>query len=273
MESPNVTLVLAPKKYNTDLAEINQYYKIRFSFCVKTAENTYEQVTSSVQCREFFNEFLMKIFHPTEVDLSSKYFGFCYDHEKQPWNPDKPAMSMKFFRKGGLTTFMQNLSILNEFEQYLQFSATQTYLVNTDTIVIEFDPSWCRRTLVFNMYTQLLKILAQMKEGRSWNAVQKIAYNDYAPQEIMYIDICGIRGFTNLLNHIPEMLSTESKYVDGRDLRETLGIIHGSSGVCAVKRMVDRPTVSSFTQTVKDMLIKAFKTKKENEFQFFTGVA
>lgn len=264
-------LIKAPSHYHDGLTEIYQKNAHRFSFCTQVDENTVQEVTSAVKCREYFTEFLMMAHHGIPLPDGFIY-GFNYNHVDTPFDVNNPLIAFTFDPKDSLgfkTTFLANLHKLYELEKLYKIQLTKVHSVDNDpfTVIISCDPFWFKKSIALNLYTQILKLLC-------------LDFNDLfkscpLSSEWQFIVSVGVRNWNQFLRFLPELVECQTPFVDGFNKQRGIYQQHGSSGIIAMDSLAKGRTTSNqlneaFLKILKKTNNKRYKqtilfvTKEEN---------
>lgn len=264
-------LIKASAHYHGGLTEAYQKNAHRFSFCTQVDENTVQEVTSAVKCREYFTEFLMTAHHGKHT-TDAFIYGFDYNHEETPFDVNNPLIAFTFDPKDSLgfkTTFLANLHKLHELEQLYKIQLTKVHSVDNDpyTVIISCDPFWFKKSIALNLYTQILKLLCLDFN----NLFKSLPLSS----EEHFIVTVGVRNWNQFLRFLPELVECPTPFVDGFNEQRSIHQQHSSSGIIAMDsfakcRLISNQLNEAFLKILKKTNSKRYKqtihfvTKEEN---------
>jgi hypothetical protein len=251
-------LIKAPAPYHGGLTEIYQKNAHRFSFCTQVDENTVQEVTSAVKCREYFTEFLMTAHHgmpPTDGFI----YGFNYNHVDTPFDVNNPLIAFTFDPNDSLgfkTTFLANLHKLHELEQLYKIQLTKIHSVDNDpyTVIISCDPFWFKKSIALNLYTQILKLLC-LDFNNLFEAT-------LLSSEEQFIVLVGVRNWNQFLRFLPELVECPTPFVDGFNEQRGIYPQHDSSGIIALNYLAKGRTTSNQLNEAFLKILKKTNSKR-----------
>lgn len=262
-----ITLIAHPK--TNHLIESMQANKIKFAFVGQPVDGQAQLLHQWVQCREYFNELLMKNHHPDEFTFVPTY-NFDYKYEDYPLDMSCIRIALKFPNAETRDTFNRNLVYLHHIEnQYHLERTTIDKTSNSLVWVITGSKFWLQKCLLLNIYTMVLKLCSLGMNEQDWDELCKLRINAYMPSEISYICNISYPVWQEVLQNLQELHDLKSTYVDGWDTLRQAYTVHGNTGIvtiyqCAVnahfqKGMKDTPVAL----WMKDVVKKAQKQEKE----------
>lgn len=220
---------LNPPKSLNRLQEIFQVTDIKFSFIVQKKEDEFDQITTPMKCREYFNEFLMKNHHPKEFYFKSTH-GFEYNWAEHPWDTQTTYLSMNFPNEELMNKFLDNLPFLHKVEELNKIPLTTVKPTNKkNTIIVLGDAFWNSKCILMNIYSWILKLcsiganeLSQKELRKAWGQAK----------EVEYLENLTNTSFNNLIAHLRDIYNVTTKYVDGTNkINPDNYVIHNSRGI------------------------------------------
>jgi len=217
------------------LYEAFQANEMKFAFATETPIGDWQLIHTWVQCREYFNELLMKNYHSDEFSFDEVH-GFQYEHDKFPMDLSRTVIALKFPSKDSMNMFIHNLSVLHTIEE-INDVADRTVIhqatTHDRTILVIASKFWIQKALLLNIYTLVLKAMCFDIKKSSINTILKHfnATNTRQPSELSYISSITTKKVNALLNNLTVIADIPTKYVDGSDKIRSAYTIHAWSGI------------------------------------------
>lgn len=226
-----MTKQVEPSKQTNHLAEIMQNNKTQFALCrYDEATNKIIQCHQFVHCRDFMLDALVGV----EDNRDMGIYGFSYSKENPRPDIDTTSVLIKFVSDGALKCFQNNFDILRSIEDQMGFNHTIVEVVDyPQKEVVAWvvgDARWQRATVLFSLYTYLLKCLTyEIKSKTGW--MEEIRTADTV--ESRYMDPVHIQYLIDNAQTILDKYTTVSGFADqkGRGPYQ----IHDVSGFVAAK--------------------------------------
>ena len=149
-----IKLIKFPHKYTS---EIFQSLDIKFAFCKKVSEDTYEQLHTDIKCRDFLGDCVWS----RETKKSVSIYGFNFDANETHIDTDCLRMSLTFPDKGSKSYFKKNVEFLKVIEDTAKTSNIKILTTDTPlTYIIEADSIWQSAVWKISLYTFYLKLIS-----------------------------------------------------------------------------------------------------------------
>ena len=251
---------LLPYKYTMTLGEAFQANSMKFAF-LNPAGDDFQMVHAWVQCREYFNELLMKNHHPAEFQFVTTY-GFDYKYEEFPLDMSATRIAVRFMSPDQKKTFMDNLQWIHAVETINDVDLTTVHDVGGTELVVVASKLWIQKCLLTNIYTLLLKLAAlDVSKYDAQSILGVVGKQNEKPSEITYIQILTVPVFNSLLENCTVIAQLPSKYVDGSESLRGAGNVHANSGIMYLKNCMKNPIT---TNPLKELVrgLKAVFTGK-----------
>lgn len=226
-------LIKFPEVQN--LIEAFQANSIKFAFCNQKGDD-YAMLFPFVQCREYFNEFLMKNHHPEDFEFKLT-FGFNYDYDKYPYDLSKTRLALKFPSQKAVATFLENLPALHKIEDYNGLDKTEIFMADNekDVLLISASEFWVKKCILTNIYTWILKLCSVGFGTLPFNELLNVRKtNKSQPSECNYLATLGEKFTNALFASLLELAHADCKYVDGTNELRPCSEVHQYSGVIAI---------------------------------------
>lgn len=217
------------------LCESFQSNDTKFAFATENAEGSFQLIHTWVKCREYFNELLMKNYHPAEFSFDEVH-GFVYEHDKFPMDLSRTVIAMKFPNDTYMNTFIENLPILHQVEE-LNDVADRTVIhkvtSHPTTVLVTASKFWIQKALLTNIFTLLLKTISLNIKNTSIDKLNKQYVKEaiLVPSEVSYITQIGTQKVNKILNNLTLIATTPTKYVDGSEEIRPAYVLHAWSGI------------------------------------------
>lgn len=229
--------ILIPYPYTCELFENSQTNNIKFTFVSPTQnKNEYKALHPWVKCREYFNEFLMQNWHPTEFQFQPTY-GFKYLHKDYPYDLSKTRIALKFPSIKSKNTFLNNLQLIWDIESHNKLQQTTvspiTNLKTTKVLLIESDSFWNTSCIAMNIFTLVLKLCALDIPTKSISEVNALPW-DERPSELQYVNTLEVEKINKILSNVTQFGNLPTKYCDGSNELRSCGTVHAYSGILAM---------------------------------------
>lgn len=132
----------------SSLTESGQTNPIRWTILKKIDDNTYEEVSPIIKCRDYFNDWVVSI--NSKVDF--KCYGFqtdfaCYE--------DQVGMYVKV--TGLLKAFKENICFVNKHLESINRPLIEFYAVVDDGIILWLDPFYMRSSYYISYITAMIR--------------------------------------------------------------------------------------------------------------------
>ena len=255
---------LLPYPYEMPLGEAFQANDMKFAFLNLTEAGDFQMVHSWVQCREYFNELLMKNHHP-EFNYQATY-GFNYNHKEFPLDLSATRIAVKFITKEQKKVFIDNLPWIHAIEAQNNVDPCEVHDIDTNVIVLIASKLWIQKCLLTNIFTLMMKLAALDISTHTKNTLNTIIIKDSVPSEIEYVKTVTVPVFNNILGNCSTIAEVPSKYVDGACKLRQSGIVHAYSGILYFNRCVEGrtpdPVIAGFINGIKSF----FNPKPAVEF-------
>lgn len=262
-----ITLIAHPK--TNHLIESMQANKIKFAFVGQPVDGQAQLLHQWVQCREYFNELLMKNHHPEEFTFVQTY-NFDYEYEDYPLDMSCIRIALKFPNAETRDTFERNLVYLHHIEDQYHLERTTIDKTSDSRVwVITGSKFWLQKCLLLNIYTMILKLCSLGMNEQDWGELCKLRINGDMPSEINYIHMISYPVWQGVLQNLQELHDLKSTYVDGYDTLRCAGDIHANTGIvtayqCAVNQYYPQEMREApVALWMKDVVKRAQKQKKE----------
>ncbi len=256
---------LLPYKYTMALGEAFQANSMKFAFLNPVGDD-FQMIHAWVQCREYFNELLMKNHHPTEFQFVTTY-GFDYKHNEFPLDMSATRIAVKFMDIAQKKTFMDNLQWIHAIETINDVDLTTVHDVGDNKIIVLASKLWVQKCLLTNIYTLLLKLAAlDVSKYDTQSILDIVGKQNQKPSEISYIQTLTVPVFNSLLENCVMITQLPSKYVDGTDTLRPAYAVHASSGIMYLKQCIKLPITTNPLKELVRGLKKVFTGKYKTAF-------
>lgn len=253
---------LLPYKYTMSLGEAFQANDMKFSF-VNPVEENFQMIHAWVQCREYFNELLMKNHHPENFQFVTTY-GFDYKHEEFPLDMSATRLAVRFMNAEQKKTFMENLQWIHAVETANDVDLTTIHDIGYNDIVVVTSKMWIQKCLLTNIYTLLLKLAALDVSKHNVKSLFEIkGKQNSIPSEISYVNTLTVPVFNSLLENCTLIAQLPSKYVDGSESLRGAGTVHANSGIMYLKQCMKAALA---TNPLKE-LVRGLKTVFQGNYK------
>jgi len=214
---------------NNTLRESFQANEIKFAFVNPVGED-FQAVHPFVKCREYFNELLMKNYHPEKFHFVTTY-GFAYRHDKFPLDLSATRIALSFPTEEQKATFIKSLPFIHKVEDANSVDHTEVVDIDARTVIVLASKFWIQKALLTNIYTLLLK-LAGLGAGQvAWTDIEQIRHKQQMPSEVYYVQQLTPKNFNNVLANCTVIADLPTKYIDGTDQIRGCGAVHAYSGL------------------------------------------
>lgn len=247
------------------LCESFQANDMKFAFATETKDGDFQLIHTWVKCREYFNELLMKNYHPNEFSFSEVH-GFVYDHTNFPMDMSRTVIAAKFPNKELMEQFITNLPVMHKIEELNDVvDRTVIHPVTTHdcTVLVIASKFWIQKALLLNIYTLMMKLMCFEITEKSLNDLYQeyICNNKSAPSELEYTNQLGIKKINKLLGNLDIIATVPTKYVDGTDEIRPAYTVHAWSGIMSLFKYPDH--AKKWFKTILEYLNKPMKSRKE----------
>ncbi|NTV79323.1 MAG: hypothetical protein HGA25_09390, partial [Clostridiales bacterium] len=201
------------------LCESFQANEIKFAFATHIKDDDFQLIHTWVKCREYFNELLMKNYHPEEFSFDEIH-GFQYEYDKYPMDMTRTIVALKFPSQESMLRCLDNIDIIHKIEEkndVVERTVMYQCTTHPQTLLIIASKFWIQKALLLNLYTMMLKVISNnLKEKDiiqlSHEFITKVGRN---PAEFEYINRITIKKFNKILDNLDVIAMTPTKYVDG----------------------------------------------------------
>lgn len=246
-----------------ELIEAFQTNAMRFAFVSKVADNTFQQLHASAQCREYFNEILMCNFHEDFKFVPT--YGMNYIVKDFPIDTEETCLVVIFESDSSKNTFMENLEFINQMENKVNVEPTKVLEVDGSSmkLILIGDKFWMKKCILFNIYTLFIKLASLNAGKKSYSALMK-KFKYETPSELQYISsVGGVEQFTKIVQNVQELAAIPTKYIDGSDELRKPYEVHGKSGIVFFMHIVQNQ-MKTMTYSIKQMCME-FKRISESQ--------
>ena len=251
--------------HSMDLGEVFQANSMKFAFLNPVGDD-FQMIHAWVQCREYFNELLMKNHHPAEFQFITTY-GFDYKHEEFPLDMSATRIAVRFMSPDQKKTFMDNLQWIHAVETINDVDLTTVHDVGGNEIIVLASKLWIQKCLLTNIYTLLLKLAAlDVSKYNTQSILDVVGKQNLKPSEITYIKTLTVPVFNSLLENCTVIAQLPSKYVDGSESLRGAGAVHASSGIMYLKQCIKLPITTNPLKELVRGLKNVFTGKYKTAF-------
>jgi len=251
---------LIPYPHSMGLGEAFQANSMKFAF-LNPAGDDFQMIHSWVQCREYFNELLMKNHHP-EFQYNTTY-GFDYRHTEFPLDMSATRIAIKFMNDAQQKTFMENLHWIHSIDEANNCDRTIVHVIDNITVVVVASKMWIQKCLLTNIFTLALKLAALDISKHTTQSLLNLRIRDNTPSEVTYVQTLTVPVFNSLLENCTVIAELPSKYVDGAETLRGSGQVHAYSGVMYLKQCMQKAITSN---PLKE-LVKGLKTTFQGKYK------
>lgn len=174
--------IIIPRTFNLNLCEDSQTLRLQFFFVSKNKDDTYKQITPYIRCRDFLNDTLYCIENKKNFSL----YGYKFNGKEFKRNLNSLYLCIKFedYDETNITQFDESNNFNTNFHYLTAFETlynlnTKTYYEETNlknVILIKHNPFWFQNTVIFSLFTYILRCCCYKITGNFWDFIQKSTF-------------------------------------------------------------------------------------------------
>lgn len=247
------------------LCETFQANEMKFAFATENKDGDFQLIHTWVKCREYFNELLMKNYHPNEFNFDEVH-GFVYDHANFPMDLSRTVLAAKFPSKELMDQFITNLPVMHKIEELngvVDRTVIHQVTTHDNTVLVIASRFWIQKALLLNIYTLMMKLMCFEITEKSVNDIYQeyISNNKGTPSELNYTQQLGTNKINKLLENLDIIATVPTKYVDGTDEIRPAYKVHALSGILSLFKYSDAS--QPVFKNILDILDKPLKSRKK----------
>lgn len=237
--------IIIPQDLDLNLCEDSQTLRLQFFFVSKNEDDTYKQITPYIRCRDFLNDTLYCIENKKDFNL----YGYRFRGPEFKRNLNTLYLCIKFedynennkIQFDEYNNFTNNFYYLRAFETLYNLD-TKTHYENTnveDVIMIKHNPFWSQNTVIFSVFTYILRCCCYEVKGNFWDFIKKSTHfyknwdNDFEEKNttdaelILYIENHKLKYFISNLDILDINSKLNTLYFhNSSSIHEQLGFVY-----------------------------------------------
>ena len=153
---------LQPK---SSYAEEGQVNPIRWMILSKTGENTFQQESAWIKCKDFFNDLAYTI-------QTGKHFTI-YGFNAGAMNPPKPGEPVYMLLSGLCSGFRDNLKVVNQWLKESNTPEIVTHEHKDGQLIVVFDPFYFTNVYNISLISLLLRVVNCDTAYKTFDKIKK----------------------------------------------------------------------------------------------------